>query len=111
MSLGTIKRFYQSEQRQEQNLEAPIKVLFSNIYKGNYDFEGIKNTILTEQPDVVMFVEFGEKHKEALQDFFDEHYPYMNTTVGSKIFIGRVVFSKYPITNLADDFPQSSWRY
>lgn len=73
--------------------------------------EELKQKILTENPDVVMFVEFSDAHKQALEGFFDEHYPYMNMTTWSKILVGSVVFSKYPITNLADDFEQGAWRY
>jgi len=53
-----------------------------------------------------MFVEFGEYHYSNLKDFLQERYPYINSTTWSKKFIGSMVFSKYPIENRADDFPQ-----
>lgn len=106
-----ILRFYQQPLLHSEVLKAPIRILFSNLYKDNLNIEQIKQKILTENPDVVMFVEFSDAHKQALESFFDEHYPYMNMTTWSKIFVGSVVFSKYPIKNLADDFEQGSWRY
>jgi hypothetical protein len=53
-----------------------------------------------------MFVEFGESHYNNLKDFLQKRYPYINSTSWSKKFIGSMVFSKYPIENRADDFPQ-----
>lgn len=92
-------------------MKAPIRILFSNLYEGNIHFDEIKYKIQEEKPDIVIFVEFSDQHKQGLQAFLDQHYPYMNTTTRSKIFVGSVVFSKFPITNLADDFEQGSWRY
>ena len=106
-----ILQFYQQPFLQTEQLKQPIKILFSNLYKDNPNIEQIKEKILTENPDIVMFVEFSNAHKQALESFFDEHYPYMNMTTWSKILVGSVVFSKYPINNLADDFEQGSWRY
>ena len=109
--LRPIKQFYQPLHQLNQSIDSPIKVLFSNIYMGNNNIDAIKKMILDENPDVVLFVEFSEEHSQALKDFFATHYPYSNTTSRSKIAVGSIVFSKYPIDNLADDFPQASWRY
>lgn len=111
LSSARVQNFYHQELLTSPASTHGIKVLFSNLYKGNLNFEAIKNQILTENPDVILFVEFSEAHKAGLQAFFDEHYPYMNTTTWSKIFVGSVVFSKYPIENLADDFEQGRRRY
>lgn len=106
-----IFQFYQQPFLHTEQLKSPIRILFSNLYKDNPNVERLKQKILTENPDIVMFVEFSDVHKQALESFFDEHYPYMNMTTWSKILVGSVVFSKYPITNLADDFEQGRWRY
>lgn len=93
-------------------LDSPIKVLFSNIYKDNYNFQEIKNTIKENDPDVVMFVEFSDEHEEGLRDFVSENFPYYDKTNWSKIYGGSVVMSKYPITNFHWDFVQNdTWRY
>jgi hypothetical protein len=38
--------------------------MYSNIYKDNNNFSGIIDTIKTEDPDVVMFVEFSDEHEK-----------------------------------------------
>ena len=53
-----------------------------------------------------MFVEFTDNHYNHLKDFLQTKYPYTNNTTRSKKFVGSMVFSKYPINNKADDFPQ-----
>jgi endonuclease/exonuclease/phosphatase (EEP) superfamily protein YafD len=85
--------------------------LYANIHKDNADYSGILQTIETYRPDVLMFVEFSDHHYDQLKPFLQTNYPYTNSTTWSKRFVGSMVFSKYPITNLADDFPQGMWRY
>lgn len=58
-----------------------------------------------------MFVEFADHHYDHLKDFLKKQYPYTNNTTRSKTFVGSMVFSKYPLDNKADDFPQGAWRY
>jgi len=58
-----------------------------------------------------MFVEFADHHYDNLKDFLQAKYPYTNNTTRSKKFVGSMVFSKYPLTNKAYDFPQGARRY
>jgi len=88
-----------------------LKVLFANIHKDNTKYEEIKKTISDNNPDILMFVEFADHHYDNLKDFLQAKYPYTNNTTRSKKFIGSMVFSKYPLTNKADDFPQWMRRY
>lgn len=88
-----------------------LTMLYANIHKNNYDYTWIKNLIEKENPDLLMFVEFGESHYNNLKDFLQKRYPYINSTSWSKKFIWSMVFSKYPIENRADDFPQWNRRY
>jgi hypothetical protein len=60
--------------------------LFSNIYKENYNYDAIKQTISNEDPDVVMFAEFSDEHEENLKDYINEKYPYFDKTNRSRIF-------------------------
>ncbi|MEI6117834.1 MAG: endonuclease/exonuclease/phosphatase family protein [bacterium] len=62
-------------------------------------------------PDMLMFVEFADHHYTNLKDFLQKKYPYTNNTTRSKKFVGSMVFSKYPLNNKADDFPQGARRY
>lgn len=88
-----------------------LKMLYANIHKDNNDYTWIRNMIEKQNPDLLMFVEFGENHYNNLKDFLQQRYPYINSTTWSKKFVGSMVFSKYPIENWADDFPQWNWRY
>lgn len=88
-----------------------MKVLFANIHKDNISYDGIKKIISDNDPDILMFVEFADHHYQNLKDVLKTNYPYTNNTTRSKTFIWNMVFSKYPINNKADDFPQGAWRY
>jgi len=67
--------------------------------------------IESKDPDVVMFVEFADHHDTHIKSFLSQNYPYINRTSRSKKFVGSMVFSKYPVDDLADDFVQGAWRY
>ena len=87
------------------------KVVYGNIYKDNEDYTWLKNMINKEDPDLIFFVEFSDHHSHLFQQEFASKYPYSNRTTWSKEFIWSVVFSKVPIKNRANDFPQWTWRY
>jgi hypothetical protein len=80
--------------------------LYANIHKDNIAYEAIQKTISDTNPDIIMFVEFADHHYLHLKDFLQAQYPYSNNTTRSKKFVGSMVFSKYPLSNKADDFPQ-----
>jgi len=88
-----------------------LKILFANIHKDNTDYTWIEKTISDTHPDMLMFVEFADHHYEHLKDFLQKNYPYVNSTTRSKKFVGSMVFSKYPLINKANDFPQWARRY
>ncbi len=79
--------------------------------KNNTKHIEVQEMIQSFDPDVLMFVEFGDNHYLPLKSFLQEHYPYTNNVSRSKSFLGSMVFSKYPIDNKADEFPQLAWRY
>lgn len=85
--------------------------MYANIHKDNIAYEAIQKTISDTNPDIIMFVEFADHHYDNLKDFLQSTYPYTNSTTRSKKFVGSMVFSKYPLTNKAYDFPQGMWRY
>lgn len=103
--------FYDWARFQEFSWWNSLDILYANINRWNEDYEDLKNNIEKYDPDLIMFVEFGEKHYDNLKDFLREKYPYINSTTWSKMFIWSMVFSKYPIENWADDFSQWTWRY
>ncbi len=103
--------FYSSPMVQQEVQSWSLKILFANIHKDNTDYEGIKKTISDNTPDMLMFVEFADHHYQYLKDFLQKNYPYTNNVSRSKTFVWSMVFSKYPLTNKADDFPQWARRY
>ncbi|EKD24889.1 MAG: hypothetical protein ACD_80C00145G0023 [uncultured bacterium (gcode 4)] len=103
--------FYVQEPFIQTAQSGDLKVLFANIHKDNIQYEAIKKTISDADPDIILFVEFADHHYAQLKEFLQTRYPYINNTTRSKKFVGNVVFSKYPITNKADDFPQWMRRY
>lgn len=107
-----FKKFYETTAKQiEVTNKTWLKILYANIHKENDNYEGIKKTIEDSNPDMIMFVEFSENHYNHLKSFLKTNYPYINSTTRSRKFIWSMVFSKTPITNRADDFPQWARRY
>jgi len=106
-----FNHFYVTEPFTQEIQTWSLKILFANIHKDNINYEGIKKTISDTDPDMLMFVEFADHHYEHLKDLLKAKYPYTNNTTRSKTFVGSMVFSKYPLTNKAEDFPQWMWRY
>jgi len=89
-----------------------VKVFYSNLLWTNKNYSEINNIINEEDPDVLMFVEFADHHFESMKKVLSEKYPFVNRTTWSKdLMVWSVVFSKYPIDNLSEEFPQWAWRY
>ncbi len=86
--------------------EDGVGVLYANISKKNYNYSGLITMIQEYEPAVVMFVEFADHHDENLKPFLEKEYPYVNRTSWSRMFVGSMVFSKFPIDDLSDDFVQ-----
>lgn len=106
-----FNHFYSTEPFDDTYSSWSLTVLYANIHKDNVEYSGIEQLISDTDPDILMFVEFADHHYIHLKDFLKTRYPYTNNTTRSKTFIWSMVFSKYPINNKADDFPQGAWRY
>jgi endonuclease/exonuclease/phosphatase (EEP) superfamily protein YafD len=104
--------FYSSQDKIWIN-QAGLRVYYANILYTNDDYESLKRQIENNEYDMVVLVEFSDEHEEALKDFFKENFPYVNRNSWSTKLAGDVVFSKYPITNLLENYPQEvgRWRY
>ena len=85
--------------------------MVANIYKNNTHYEAILNAINQTNPDIVMKVEYSPAHDLHLTDLLLQNYPYMDRNAGTEEAIGNVVFSRYPLTNLIEKYPQNSRRY
>jgi len=88
-----------------------VGVLYANVSKVNYNYSGLISMIEAYDPAIVMFVEFADHHGENLKPFLEKEYPYVNRTSWSRTFVGSMVFSRFPIDDLSDDFVQWAWRY
>lgn len=106
-----FNHFYVQEPFTQELSTWSLKILFANIHKDNTQYEDIKKLISDTNPDMLMFVEFADHHYDNLKPFLQDKYPYINSTTRSKKFVGSIVFSKYPISNKADTFPQWMRRY
>ncbi len=94
-----------------QNMTWWIRVFYANIHKNNTDYTNMQRLIEKQNPDVLLLVEFADHHYTHLKDFLDKQYPYSNSSRWWKKYVGNMVFSKIPIENRVDDFPQWAWRY
>jgi endonuclease/exonuclease/phosphatase family metal-dependent hydrolase len=101
--------FYVSQDKVWINQEG-LKVYYANILYTNDDYETLKKQIEDNGYDMVILVEFSDEHEEALKDFFKENFPYVNRNSWSTKLAGDVVFSKYPITNVLEKYPQETGR-
>lgn len=106
-----FNNFYVSTPLPSETQSWSLKILYANIHKDNIDYPWIEKTISAIDPDMLMFVEFADHHYTHLKTFLQKNYPYINSTTRSKTFVGSMVFSKYPLVNKADDFPQWARRY
>lgn len=107
----SLTHFYQWSSEAWDVSTGWIRVLYANIKKDNTYYTGLLAMVEKYDPDIVMFVEFADHHDTYMKSYFAIKYPYVNRTTWSQKFIWSVVFSKVPVDNLVDDFPQGAWRY
>ena len=86
-----------------------IKVFYANIYYKNTDYKSLQQKIEQEDPDIVILVEFSDKHENVMKGFFKENYPYMNRNSRSITLAGDVVFSKIPLENITETHLVEAW--
>lgn len=98
--------FY-GEYQQAEQLDSPLKVMYSNIYKDNPHYEELLKQIEDENADILLFVEFKPHHKANLQPLLQQKYPYMIKASDSTSFIA----SKYPLTKLSTSLEDEKWKY
>ena len=104
--LWKFHSFYGHYQLSE-NAAGNLKVLFSNIYKDNVEYDELSGTIARENPDVIMFVEFEEHHYKHLKSFLEENFSYVEYLPWST----SIVASKYPLNLLPTSVKGKKWRY
>lgn len=86
-----------------------IKVFYANILYKNADFKSLQNAIESEDPDIVILVEFSDEHEDEMKDFFQKKYPYVNRTSRSITLAWNVIFSKIPLENKTETYLKKYW--
>jgi hypothetical protein len=101
------------EMKYIREFEDDIRVYYANILYTNYDYASLEQQIVFYDPDVVALVEFSNNHADAMKDFFQERYPYVNRNSWDAKLAGDVVFSKYPLVEVSNEYPQEvgRWKY
>ncbi len=87
-----------------------LTVFYANIHKNNWTYTWLVEPIQKYNPDVVALVEYENEHHQLLQNFRKKNYPYSNRTYLEN-YAWNVIFSKYPIQDLASTVEQIPWRF
>lgn len=101
-----LTSFY-SQNIPTEAVDAPLKIMYSNIYKGNTNYQTILKQIQEEDPDLLLFVEFENHHKHFLKPEILKHYPYSINAADATSFIA----SKYPIKIQPTSVEHEKWKY
>ncbi|RFC53396.1 endonuclease/exonuclease/phosphatase family protein [Brumimicrobium aurantiacum] len=101
-------KFYSKNTNEDKDIET-IKVISTNIYQFNKQFERFKNFIKKENPDIFITIESNSDWEEAMRDleidFPNTHKVTLENTYGMHLY------SKIPFENIkthyfvADDVP------
>ena len=75
----------------------PLKLLVSNVYFGNRQYERIQRVIAQEDPDVVGLVEINQRWQQELGDL-RMRYPH-HFELPDERFVGLGLYSRLPIEN------------
>lgn len=93
------------------NQNNTLRFLYGNIYYKNHNFSWLLKTIETNNPDIVMFVEYAKIHDDAIRSILEKSYPYKNRYVWGKHFDGDVIYSRYPIKKIEHQVYPWSWSF
>lgn len=78
-----------------------LKVISANIWYKNAKTDEMRTFLENENADIIMLTEFTNDHYAILKDYFDINYKYQSLRIDDLSFpyTGKVVFSRYPLTN------------
>ena len=99
--LGIFSFYFDLGVRASEPDSKPIKVISANIWYQNEKIEQIQSFFEKENADILMLTEFTSDHYTALESYFDNNYKFQSIQIDKLSFpyTGKVVFSKYPLTN------------
>lgn len=90
-----ICKFYFSWHELDQTLSTGVSLLYANVYVENFDYSWLNNVILTYDPDILVFVEYGWHHFAAMEDFLYSRYSYINRDHWDRGYDGTLLASRY----------------
>lgn len=81
-----------------------IKVVTSNLWWQNREYQDILNFINIENPEILILIEYTDLQHQNIREDLKKKYPYSNVTPEqlSQPFAGNIIFSKYKINNSVD---------
>lgn len=88
-----------------------LSFLYANIYRLNEDIDDLLWVIGTYDPDVLLFVEYTQEHHDILTDEFIERYPFRSHVHPQQAPSWKVIYSKYPLTDISENIQDNTWRY
>lgn len=74
--------------------------MYANIYSKNEEYESLKNTIERGNPDIAIFVEFGEIHEEYLSTYLNNNLANINEYQRIRLAKGIMALTKNTIENI-----------
>jgi endonuclease/exonuclease/phosphatase (EEP) superfamily protein YafD len=89
--------YFGREARDAAEPTAPVKLLVSNVYYGNREFDRIQRLIASEDPDVVGLIEIDEEWVRNL-DGLRRGYPF-HYEVPDERYVGLGLYSRLPLAN------------
>ena len=106
-----ITTYYTHPEQPSTSLPSDISFLYSNIYYKNESLSWLIQTIESQQPDVILLVEYTKQHNEILAPLLKQNYPYVSRYIGGKWYDGDVIYSKYPLEKIKHDIYPGSFSH
>ena len=109
--LAQFLHFYGLESRNPHQTDNPVRVIYSNLYKENSEYQEIYEIIKDKKSDLILFVEYSQHHQDNLWKMLEKEYPYKIMNMSVKGQIWSAIFSKYPLRNVSKTFEKGERGY
>ena len=109
--LAQFLHFYGLESRNPHQTDNPVRVIYSNLYKENSEYQEIYEIIKDKKSDLILFVEYSQHHQDNLWKMLEKDYPYKIMNMSVKGQIWSAIFSKYPLRNVSKTFEKGERGY
>ncbi len=106
-----ISTYYTHPEQPSTSIPSDISFLYSNIYYKNESLSWLIQMIESQQPDVILLVEYTKQHNEVLAALLKQDYPYVSRYIGGKWYDGDVIYSRYPLKKIKHDIYPGSFSH